>query len=1412
MKNKLTLFIAVLFVHFASVAQNTIQRTNASVKQQALVLTREDSLDGFDLKDGLEHAAHLGYTGKIADAFIEEAKRKFIIRKFNLDRPKPSELAKGAPGSVTALNCTTDNFDFEQGSLAGWTTSGNCGLMSSGTDVYGGFPNVCPLAGAGNSYSLKLSSDLSSGCCASTATKSIPVPTGQTTYFTFYFALAIYNYPHTAAEAATFSVNFYDQNGALIPCPQFLCYHSSDNGDVGVTNFASTTYSAQVYNPNAAGDITYGSNVTYAPWQPCTADLTPYAGTTISAVFTVKWCVYSVDWLYALIDASCPTNYTPPTSTCVSLPYNLAGPPNMQTYTWTAPGGATSYGSSVNATTAGVYTVTCQPKLDCGSSTATYTYNIQPIPTANFTSNLPSCSSNLTVTDNSTLNGTTIASYSWDYGDGSTGTGNPGTHTYPTTPGTYNVTETVTTTQGCSASVTHPVTISNPLALNVNSGSICSGSSLVLTATGGATSYSWSGPNLSGTTGATVTASPTTTTVYTVTGVNGTCTNTATSTVTVGGSLAITAGNNSPLCTGQTLNLTSTAGATYTWTGPGGFTSNSQNPSITNVSAANAGVYSVTVTDISGCQGTGTTTVTISPALVITATGTTVCTGSTINLSSTAGGAVYAWSGPNSFTSSVQNPSIANSTTAMTGVYSVTVTNTGGCVGTATTQVTVNPLPVPTATNNSPVCVNQTLNFTGGGGTSYAWNGPNGFTSPTQNPFISNVTTAATGVYTVVVTDANSCQAVTTTTVVINSLPVVTVSGSTVCTNATINLTSGGGTGYSWSGPGGYVSNIQNPTLTNAQPSMSGVYTVTVTDANTCVNSNTTTVVVNANPVITAGSNAPCQGFALNLTATGAVAWSWNGPGGFTSSSQNPTLPNATTSMNGAYSVTGTDINGCIGSTTINITVNPLPNPTIGSNSPVCVNQTLNLNSGGGTGYSWSGPNGFASSAQNPTITGVSTAAAGTYTVTVTDANGCVNSTTIATVINPLPIVTVAGSTVCLNNTISLSANGGVGYSWSGPGGYSSNSQNPTIPNATLANAGSYVATVTDANNCVNANVAQVVVNNLPTVTANSGAICVGSITTLTASGAVNYAWSPTTGLSASVGTTVNASPATTTPYTVTGTDANGCQSSGTLTVTVNPIPPVSISPQNSSGCAPVCTSFSNTAASSGNCSWNFGDGTTSTSCNPNHCFTGQGTFSSVLTLTDANGCVNTATATVVVFPNPAADFYANPQPTTILDPNIQFTNASSGAVITSYTWTLNDPNHTVTNVQNPATIYPDAGEYPVLLIVKSDHGCIDSTIKIIKIDDEFAIYVPNAFSPNGDGVNETFFAKGMGIKDFKMYIFDRWGEQVFFSDDIYKGWDGRFQSKGTDIVQEDVYVWKILVHTFRGEAKMFKGHVSLIK
>jgi hypothetical protein len=183
-----------------------------------------------------------------------------------------------------------------------------------------------------------------------------------------------------------------------------------------------------------------------------------------------------------------------------------------------------------------------------------------------------------------------------------------------------------------------------------------------------------------------------------------------------------------------------------------------------------------------------------------------ICAALALNLTSTAGTA-YSWAGPNSYTSTIQNPSIVGATTAATGTYTVTVTNAAGCTATATTAVTVNALPTPTAGSNSPICAGQALNFTSTAGTSYSWTGPNSFTSTIQNPSIAGATTAATGTYTVTVTNAAGCTATATTAVTVNALPTPTAgSNSPICSGQALNLTSTVGTAYSWAGPNGFTS------------------------------------------------------------------------------------------------------------------------------------------------------------------------------------------------------------------------------------------------------------------------------------------------------------------------------------------------------------------------------------------------------------------------------------------------------------------------------------------------------------------------------------------------------------------------------------------------------------------------------
>jgi gliding motility-associated-like protein len=199
-------------------------------------------------------------------------------------------------------------------------------------------------------------------------------------------------------------------------------------------------------------------------------------------------------------------------------------------------------------------------------------------------------------------------------------------------------------------------------------------------------------------------------------------------------------------------------------------------------------------------------------------------------------------------------------------------------------------------------------------------------------------------------------------------------SNSPVCAGNAINFTSSGGTVYSWSGPNGFTSNAQNPSLSNANSVMAGTYTVIITGTTGCTVTDTINVKVNALPVAAAGSNNPvCEGSIINLTSSGGTSYSWSGPNSFISNSQNQSILNATTSMSGIYTVTVTASNGCIGTANVNITVNPLPLVTITSSSnSMCVNdlRTLTGNPTGGTFSISGGPGTIAGNILSATGTG----------------------------------------------------------------------------------------------------------------------------------------------------------------------------------------------------------------------------------------------------------------------------------------------------------------------------------------------------------------------------------------------------------------------------------------------------------
>lgn len=1096
-----------------------------------------------------------------------------------------------------------------------------------------------------------------------------------------------------------------------------------------------------------------------------------------------------------------------------------------QTSTLWSPGGSTL--NTIVVSPAATTTYTALVSTPCNTLTKVVTVSVVPNVSAAFTPvNSATCTGS-TVQFNHT--GTAGVSHTWSAAPAAGVTINTVNSASPSitfaNPGNYVISHTVSA-GSCTNVVTTNITVSGVAVTfsTPNYTQCLQGNSFTFSSSSavGTHTYAFNPTVGAPPTGSTGTYGPVSFTApgtYTVTysNNNGGCTATSSSVVVINPQPTVTANNNGPICTTNTASLTGTGGGTYNWSGPGGFTSALQNPTIPNVALANAGVYSLTVT-LNGCVGTATTNLAISTTTAAANNTGPYCAGATIQLNGTAGTS-YTWTGPGGFTSNLQNPTIVNSTTAMSGTYSLVV-NTGGCIATATTSVTVNASPTPNASNTGPYCAGSTIQLNVGAFTTYTWSGPSAFTSNGQNPTVTNAQVTNGGVYTVSVTDPSGCIGSSTTNVVINPSPnPIAGSNNPVCLGNAINLTSNGGGTYSWSGPNGFTSALQNPVIGSSTALNAGVYSVTVTNLG-CIGTSSVNVSV-ISPTASAANTGPyCAGSTIQLSTSGALTYTWTGPGGYTANTQNPTIAASTTAMSGVYNVT-LSAGTCTATASTTIVVNPLPLPTISANDPICEGVSLNLSGTGGVTYSWTGPNGFVSNSQNPSILVSSVNNSGNYVLTVTDANGCTNTTNTIVTINALPTPGATGGAACENNNIQLNANGGSTYSWSGPNGFTSNLQNPVIANAPFAASGQYTVVVTTAAGCSGTTFVNVNVTAAPSVQINvNGPICENNNLSFTANGGSTYQWSGPNGFVSSqqnpaiTGANSNMSGI----YTVIVTDANGCSTTATVNAVVNPNPTGTILSGNVKGCTPVCATFSlssNPVVASAD--WNLGDGNSENGVTSiNHCYTSTGVYTLTALFTDLNGCNGYATSTVEVVPSPVADFnFAPLKPIINQDQIVTFTDASHGGNIVSWNWFFMSNASATSNMQNPTYMYTEPGTYAVALVVKNDIGCTDTLIRPIVVGEDFGIYVPNAFTPNNDGINDIFQPKGFGIVDYELQIFDRWGEKIFGTKTFEEGWNGTRQSKNDvkyGILMDGTYTWLINVKDVFGKAHELKGHVTLIK
>jgi uncharacterized protein YjdB len=809
--------------------------------------------------------------------------------------------------------------------------------------------------------------------------------------------------------------------------------------------------------------------------------------------------------------------------------------------------------------------------------------------------------------------------------------------TTPTITVTPNATTSYSVTYSNNGTASGSGTVTVNSAPSINGGqdqTVCQGASVTLSGTGGV-SYTWDNGVANG-----LPFTPINTTTYTVTGTdaNG-CQGTDQVTVTVNASPTVNAINSQTLCAGASasaVTFSGTAGATYAWvnSNPSIGLSASGSGNIAGFIVSNAtanpttGTITVTPTQ-AGCTGAPQTfTITVNPNPTITGPN-ALCIGATLQL--TGSGTAAAWISGTTAIGTVSNSGGVTGVSA--GNTIITYTNSNGCTATQTITVNTN----PTLTGNTVLCPNTTAQLTANANpaASNAWTSSNTTTATVSNTGL--VTALSFGASTITFTNNNGCTATTTITVTNPTAPAFNPIAA-ICSGGTLTL------------PASSTNNIQgtwSPAVNNTQTT---TYTFTPA-AGQCATTAQLTVNVNPLPTINAGQDQTvCQGANVTLSGTGGSTYSWNNG----VSNGVAFVPNTTTT----YTVTGTDANGCANTDQVTVTV--APTPTLTGNTVLCPNTTAQLtaNANPAASNAWTSSNAGVATISNTGL--VSAIGFGTSTITFTNNNGCTATTTI-NVTNPTAPAFNPIAAICSGGTLTL------------PASSTNNIQGTWSPAVNNTQTTTYTFTPA-AGQCATTAQLTVNVNPLPTINAGQDqTVCQGANVTLSGTGGSTYSWN--NGVSNGVAFVPN----TTTTYTVTGTDANGCANTDQVTVTVAPTPTLTGNTVLCPNTTAQLTANANPAASNAWTSSNAGVATISNT----GLVSAIGFGTSTITFTNNNGCTGTATINVT---NPIAPTF-NPISAVCAGGSITLPVASTNNVQGTWSPAINNTQTTT------YTFTPSAGQ-----------------------------------------------------------------------------------------------------------------------
>lgn len=789
------------------------------------------------------------------------------------------------------------------------------------------------------------------------------------------------------------------------------------------------------------------------------------------------------------------------------------------------------------------------------------------------------------------------------------------------------------------------------------------------------------------------------------------------------------------------------------------------------------------------------------------------------------------------------------------GTYNVTldVTEWGCASAPVSHSVVVHPIPTADFSVISPVCegASTTLTYTGSASNNatFSWDYDGGSVTSGSGAGPISVTWNTAGTYTpsLTVTENGCTSQPFTASVTVNAIPTSSFTLTpNICAGGTATATytgsAGAGAQFNWQILGG--GSIQSGSGSGPLDitwNNTGTHTVelSVTE-NGCV-SPTTSQSVTVHPIPTASFTAPasvCEGQSATLTYTGSAgagaSYAWDFAGGQVSSGTGagPYQVQWNTPGTVTVSLTVTENNCTSLPVSADVVVNAIPTSTFTVGN-ACAGQTSTVTYTGSASaaatYMWNFGQGTVQngSGQGPYTILWPVSGNTLVSLTVTE-NGCTSPVTQVpvTIYTPPTASFTSTSAFCEGGVSTISFNGTAGpdatFAWNFGNGQIQSGSGAGPYQVVFQNAGQQqISLIVTENGCSSAPYQQTItVYPTPSVSIiPPQPQCVGSNNfSFTAQGnygpSATYQWSFTGGNPAS---SAQAQPQNIS-WNAPGSYAvqvvvteNGCSGSATEFVVVypNPVPSFTASPL--SGCVPLEVQFTNTTQAQGpvQVTWNFGNGQNGSGSAVSTVYATPGLYTVSMQVTDAYGCtVNTSMPGLIqAHAVPVAGFSASPLIMTVDEPFLVVTDNSQLA--TQWYYTFGDGGYSF--LKNPSHTYQEVGMFTITQIVSNGFGCSDTATLDVIVNPVSEVFVPNSFTPNGDGVNDVWLPVMSYIRQADIWVFDRWGQVVFYSDDVYTGWNGNYKNTGNPMKQ-DTYVYLIEYKNYAGKTQTLRGSVTLVR